>query len=30
MASDVAETKEEQQMEIGKVRVWRKNKDGKK
>ena len=28
--SNVAKTKEEQQMEVGKVRVWRKGKEDKK
>jgi hypothetical protein len=30
MHSDIVETKEEQHMEIKKVMVWRKDKDGKK
>jgi hypothetical protein len=28
--SDITGTKEEQQMEVGKARVWRKDKDDKK
>ena len=28
--SDIMETKEEQEIEVGKVRVWRKDKDDKK
>jgi len=28
--SNVAKTKEEQQMVVGKVRIWRKDKDDKK
>jgi hypothetical protein len=30
MPSDVAETKKKQQMRVGKVRAWRKDKDDKK
>jgi len=30
MHSNIAETKEEEQMRVGKARVWRKGKDDKK